>query len=221
MIDSIIYAMKDFLKKEYAMSSLSRQNDSGLTILMRKQYRFLGLGIMILGLGLSLSLASCSTNEAPSDDQPEAPVPESPVPEEPVDNSQAMEPDDMAPGDMTVAPDPADFAAIDLATLPEDVSRTGVDPDGVALAAFGLREGLATDGGEGAEQTVDLYFDEDTTVVLITQMGLLDDSVRGMRYFVELEPVPDSDQWEMVWAGRQSICYPGRGAQDWSSDLCL
>ncbi|MGF1519448.1 MAG: hypothetical protein ACFCVB_16830 [Nodosilinea sp.] len=56
-------------------------------------------------------------------------------------------------------------------------------------------------------------------LVLLTQTGLADDSVNGMRY--RLEFVPDGDQWQLDWAGRQVRCQAGRGSEDWSTDLCL
>ena len=58
----------------------------------------------------------------------------------------------------------------------------------------------------------------DGAVVILTQSGLLDDSVEGMRYRLEFES--GENQWELVWAGRQVRCWPDRGSQEWSTELC-
>lgn len=106
-------------------------------------------------------------------------------------------------------------AAYSEVPLPSEDQRVGTDPGEIALAAFGL-----DDPGEGnfaQEVTVDEQTATDA-VVTLTQTGLLDDSVDGMRY--RLEFVAADNQWEMVWAGRQVRCQPNRGSQEWSTDLC-
>jgi len=99
--------------------------------------------------------------------------------------------------------------------LPPEDQRVGADPEEIALAAFGM-----DDPGEGnfaQEVTVDEQTATDA-VVTLTQTGLLDDSVDGMRYRLEFAAI--DNQWEMVWAGRQVRCQPNRGSQEWSTDLC-
>jgi hypothetical protein len=187
-------------------------------------YRVLGMAVLLLGLGVGM--VGCSGPDESVSDEPDAAVPESPVASDEAPENMASEEtatEDMAAEDMTEVPEAADFEPIDLAMLPDAVSLTGADPEAIALDAFGLTEGLATDGGEGAEQTVETTIMGEEAIVVITQMGLLDDSVQGMRYRVELEAMPDTDstQWELISAGRQYVCWPGRGAQDWSSELCL
>lgn len=56
-------------------------------------------------------------------------------------------------------------------------------------------------------------------VVLLTQTGLLDDSVEGTRYRLEFKP--QGKQWQLIWVGQQNRCYPDRGSQEWSSEPCL
>lgn len=60
-------------------------------------------------------------------------------------------------------------------------------------------------------------------VALVTYLGLEDDSVKGIRYRVEMVP-SDSlctcQQWKVAWVGRQYACQSGRGASDWSVQLC-
>jgi len=99
--------------------------------------------------------------------------------------------------------------------LPPADQLVGTDPEQIALDAFGMEE-----PGEG-NFTQEVTVVEQTTtdaVVTLTQTGLLDDSVEGMRYWLEFTAA--DNQWEMVWAGRQVRCQPNRGSQEWSTDLC-
>ena len=99
--------------------------------------------------------------------------------------------------------------------LPAEGQRFGADPEQIALEAYGIAE-----PGEGNFSQEVMTVDQSSTqaVVVLTQTGLLDDSVEGMRYWLEFEA--GEAQWELVWVGRQVRCYPGRGAQDWTTDLC-
>jgi len=99
--------------------------------------------------------------------------------------------------------------------LPPADQLVGTDPEQIALDAFGMEdpgEGNFTQEGTVVEQTAT------DGVVTLTQTGLLDDSVEGMRYWLEFTAA--DNQWEMVWAGRQVRCQPNRGSQEWSTDLC-
>ncbi|WP_420456291.1 hypothetical protein [Rubrivirga sp.] len=53
---------------------------------------------------------------------------------------------------------------------------------------------------------------------LVTATGVRDDSVRDER--LRLTYSPYGPTWELVAAGRQTRCQPGRGHQDWSDALC-
>jgi hypothetical protein len=100
-------------------------------------------------------------------------------------------------------------------SLPSEAVRSGMEPEQIALAAFGMEtpmEGNFSQEVTLVEQTAEI------AIVTLTQTGLLDDSVEGMRYWLEF--AADENAWEMVWAGRQVRCYPGRGSQDWSTELC-
>jgi len=55
-------------------------------------------------------------------------------------------------------------------------------------------------------------------VVLFTQIGLPDDSVRSQRHRLEFEP--QGSDWELTWVGQQVQCWPGRGHEDWGTDPC-
>ncbi len=55
-------------------------------------------------------------------------------------------------------------------------------------------------------------------VALVTATGLRDDSVRDERIRATYSPYGAT--WELVAAGRQTRCQPGRGHADWSDGLC-
>jgi hypothetical protein len=67
----------------------------------------------------------------------------------------------------------------------------------------------ATVRGEGSAATATLVLD-----------GLLDDSVRALRYDAELRRL-GSGAWELVSATWSQRCRAGRGHQDFSPELCL
>ncbi|MEW6493949.1 MAG: hypothetical protein AB1589_15770 [Cyanobacteriota bacterium] len=111
------------------------------------------------------------------------------------------------------------YKPIALSQFTDRNTLIGNDPKAIALAAFGDID------SEGGSRDVSVkYPQSDRAIVLITQTGVADDSVRGMRYLVELAPIAKASQtgkqWEIVWAGSQFTCQPGRGHQDWSTQLC-
>lgn len=112
------------------------------------------------------------------------------------------------------------YKPISLSEIADTEARGGSDPKALALSAFGKT------GIEGGSQQVTVdYPQPNQAVVIITQLGVADDSVRGIRYRAEFVPTTKSaqaqKQWEIVWAGSQVTCQPGRGHQDWSKELCL
>jgi hypothetical protein len=57
----------------------------------------------------------------------------------------------------------------------------------------------------------------------VTYLGLEDDSVKDIRYRIEMIPSGSlcaCQSWKISWMGRQYRCQAGRGAQDWSAQLC-
>lgn len=108
------------------------------------------------------------------------------------------------------------YTAINLKKLPVTTALTGSNPQAIAIAVFGIKEPI-----EGKfKQTVELTPAGDRrAIVILTQLGLPDDSVRGFRYRLEFRREGTS-QWRMIWAGRQQTCWPGRGHQDWRRTAC-
>ncbi len=96
-------------------------------------------------------------------------------------------------------------------------SLTGADPLDLAIASANLRTGAPVDievlTGSNVESP-------DQVMVTVTQGGVLDDSVAGIRYRFDIERQDDST-WEIQKAGQQFRCQLGRGHQDWSDQLCL
>lgn len=111
------------------------------------------------------------------------------------------------------------YKSIALTQLSKTESLIGDEPKAIALAAFGDVD------SEGGSRDVKVEYPQpDRAVVIITQTGVADDSVRAIRYRAELAPTSKSSQtgkqWKIVWAGSQFTCQPGRGHQDWSMKLC-
>lgn len=107
------------------------------------------------------------------------------------------------------------YVAVDLDTLPTSVQSVGTDPEAIALQLFGPTEPV-----EGFfEQTVQSEQVNDHTVVTLTQTGLPDDSIRGMRYRLEFAPT-NAGTWKLQWVGKQYTCQPGRGSQEWTTEWC-
>jgi hypothetical protein len=149
-----------------------------------------------LGAGaLMITLAACNPS-TPTPDTGEAPMTEAPMP---VDGGVAD-----GVGDRT-----------DYEAVPIPAGATGADPSEIAREVFGSPE---TGEGNFAEQVEVVEETDNGALVVLTQTGLADDSVNGMRY--RLEFVPEGDQWQLDWAGRQVRCQAGRGSEDWTMDLC-
>lgn len=110
------------------------------------------------------------------------------------------------------------YKSISLAEI-EPNALVGTEPKAIAVSAFG---NIESEGGS-QDVTVD-YPQRDRTIVTITQTGVADDSIRAIRYRVELQQHQTAQagkEWKIVWAGSQVKCHPGRGHQDWSTKRCL
>jgi hypothetical protein len=99
--------------------------------------------------------------------------------------------------------------------LPPENQRVGTDPEQIALDNFGMAE-----PGEGNFNQEVMVVEQTSTdaIVTVTQTGVPDDSVEGIRYWLEFDA--QENQWALVWSGRQVRCRPNRGSQEWSTELC-
>ncbi|MEC4805023.1 MAG: hypothetical protein SAJ12_04730 [Jaaginema sp. PMC 1079.18] len=110
----------------------------------------------------------------------------------------------------------AEFDEIDPKKFQNRYNLTVLEPRAVGLDLFTL----FTQESEGrqAESLEIKYFQGNTAFVLVTIIGLADDSVRSKRYRVEFQR--QNQNWEMVSVGAQYQCHQGRGQQDWGADWC-
>ena len=124
--------------------------------------------------------------------------------------------------DLLGNPDYLPIALIDNWNYPMDGPHStifGNDPETVAMLGVVPLEALS-DAPENPEVTTEIVESRgDRRIVQITQSGLADDSVQGIRHWVELAPY-GIDQWKVVWAGEQYRCQSGRGHEDWGVEPC-
>lgn len=112
------------------------------------------------------------------------------------------------------------YTPIRLSTLPSDTSLTGTDPKSIALSLIDLPE---TAGNSQKQTSVSIQKGQ-SAVVMLSNVGLADDSVQGIRYRLEFKPKgmkDDEEEWQLVWMGRQKLCWPGRGPEEWTDQPCL
>lgn len=111
------------------------------------------------------------------------------------------------------------YTAVALSTLPSIARLPGENPWAITLTTF------PTPSSEGnfQEQVIVDYSNPNGVVVTLIYLGLLDDSTRGIRYRLEFSPAGSQSNrplWQVAWVGRQQLCQPGRGSQNWSSENC-
>ncbi|MGD1911276.1 MAG: hypothetical protein ACFB2X_10580 [Rivularia sp. (in: cyanobacteria)] len=112
------------------------------------------------------------------------------------------------------------YNSVDLSQLPQGISLTGNNPKEIAIAAFPPPEEEPQEGNFKRDVTVDIVEPRFKTVI-VTETGLLDDSLNGIRHRLDFESSgADGKLWKMVWVGKQYKCYPGRGSQDFTKKLC-
>lgn len=112
------------------------------------------------------------------------------------------------------------YTPIALDTLSNDTPLIGTDPKSMALSVVDLP---AAEGNSQKRTSVSIKKGQ-SAVVMLSQVGLGDDSVQGIRYRLEFEPngtVDDEEQWQLVWVGRQQLCWPGRGPEEWTNEPCV
>lgn len=100
-------------------------------------------------------------------------------------------------------------------SLPPDKNWLGIDPKQITRSVFGNSEPVE---GNFHEEVLLVEQTDRTALVILTQTGLADDSIAGMRY--RLEFIREGNQWRLNWVGRQVLCQPGRGSQAWRKEKC-
>ena len=109
-----------------------------------------------------------------------------------------------------------EYIPVEIENISEDIPLTGKNPSKIALAIFGFKNDV--EGNFQEELTVNTN-NPNQLIVTLTQMEIPDDSVRSIRYRIEF--IPKDNQWHLVWAGWQQMCWPGRGSQDWTTKECF
>ncbi|MEA5599218.1 hypothetical protein [Rivularia sp. UHCC 0363] len=111
------------------------------------------------------------------------------------------------------------YDSVDFNKLPQGVSLTGKDPKEIAVVVFPPPKEEPQEGNFQRDVAVKPVTPNLTTVI-VTETGLLDDSVNGIRDRADFELSEADKLWKMVWVGKQYKCQSGRGSQDWSKQLC-
>ncbi|MGJ3245909.1 MAG: hypothetical protein ACFE0I_07540 [Elainellaceae cyanobacterium] len=171
--------------------------------------------MLLVSLGIGLLGCSETTQESSSLEQPTEATSDTPA--DTAEPEASPSPSDSS----TSLPERDAFAPIDVSRIPSDAFENMTDPKSIAVVLFGVEEPDAVEGN--FEQRVSMYeTSSDRVIVTLTQLNQADDSVRDVRYRLEFEPAPESDdaQWQLVWAGRQQRCWQGRGPQEWTTELC-
>ncbi|MDJ0657902.1 MAG: hypothetical protein QNJ42_00255 [Crocosphaera sp.] len=94
---------------------------------------------------------------------------------------------------------------------------TGEDPEVMTLALFGNQEAAE---GDFSQTTEVVEQDGFNRTLLLTQMNLPDDSVKGMRYRLKFEFDQSIGQWRLQEVGRQQSCYRSDSSDDWTTEPC-
>jgi len=79
---------------------------------------------------------------------------------------------------------------------------------------------IKVDTGEGNEkiEISEHILDNGNTIVILIHDNLLDDSVKGEKYLLEL--IKTNDKWKVVSLKKNWKCWNDRGHIDWGIELC-
>ncbi|GAB4226449.1 MAG: hypothetical protein Kow00121_54700 [Elainellaceae cyanobacterium] len=163
-----------------------------------------GLTAAMLATAVGCSQGTDSTTTAPDASDPAV-----------VDSVEADETEaDVAEADEAATDSESDYRVVDDITAP----APGTDP---LAMAFELRQ--FTGEAVGSEQIKVTYPAPDRAVVVSVVRGVPDDSVRAVRTryeFASDDAASAEQQWNLVQVTQQNKCQPGKGAEDWTGDLC-
>jgi hypothetical protein len=111
--------------------------------------------------------------------------------------------------------------SLDVSKFNDFLSGAGADFAGSPISA--VTEYLRLDDvSAGSASIVSTTPGEvrDQAHVVVTLQGLLDDSVQGVRYTIDLRQDP-SNAWRLTDAQIEQRCQPGRGHQRFSTERCV
>ncbi len=116
-------------------------------------------------------------------------------------------------GDMDLTED--SYQLINLAEVKGEL--TGDDPEAMTLALFGQKEQVEGNFSQEIKILEKAGFEK---TIILTQMNLPDDSVRGIRYQLQFEFEQSIGKWSLKKAGRQQSCYRSDSPTDWTIEPC-
>jgi hypothetical protein len=93
----------------------------------------------------------------------------------------------------------------------------GSDPKTITLSLFGNKEPIE---GNFTEEVTVVKQDGFKQTLMLTQMNLPDDSVKGIRYRLMFEFDQSIGKWRLVEGGRQFSCRRGENTQAWTINTC-
>ncbi|NEO37937.1 MAG: hypothetical protein F6J90_17020 [Moorea sp. SIOASIH] len=93
----------------------------------------------------------------------------------------------------------------------------GDDPKAIALDLFGNKETVESEFTEEIKVIDQQAFEK---IVILTQMNLPDDKIRGKRYRLEFQFDQSTGKWNLKEAGRQQSCYKSEKPKDWTIEPC-
>ncbi|MDJ0580169.1 hypothetical protein [Crocosphaera sp.] len=108
------------------------------------------------------------------------------------------------------------YRPVDLSKLEGEL--TAEDPETIALNLFGNKEEPVE--GNFSQEIEVIEQEGFKRTLMLTQMNLPDDSVKGLRYRLKFEFDQSTGQWGLVEAGTQQSCSRGDNSGNWTIELC-
>ncbi|MGK7958258.1 MAG: hypothetical protein AB4063_23825 [Crocosphaera sp.] len=107
------------------------------------------------------------------------------------------------------------YRPLDLTELEGEL--TANEPETVALSLFGNSEPVEGNFSQEIEVIKQQGFER---TLMLTQMNLPDDSVKGRRYRLEFEFDQSTGQWGLTQAQTQQSCYRSDDPNRWTVEPC-
>lgn len=107
------------------------------------------------------------------------------------------------------------YQPVNLAEIKGEL--TGDDPRVITLELFGVKEEAEGNFTQEIKVVKQQGFQQ---TMMLTQMNLPDDSVKGIRYQLQFEFSQSEGKWRLSEAGRQQSCYRGENPNEWTIEPC-
>lgn len=107
------------------------------------------------------------------------------------------------------------YRSLNLAEITGDL--TGDDPEAIALNLFGSQETVEGNFSEEIEVIKEQGFQR---TLMLTQMNLPDDAVKGRRYRLQFKFDQSTGKWQLTEASRQQSCYRSDDPTNWTIEPC-